>query len=243
MKIPLRLRKDPILEAIVEIRFEASQINVASILPGLLFSKLRDASPRLETLIPIGALPTDLLKTNPELRYVAQTRLSFDGFNIQIGDSSIGISAVGKYPGGDVFFSRALEILRYVQESQLVKSVERFSVKYVNFLEAKTVDEQLALTNLSIFLGSEKLAAETLNLRIDLVRGLFLNIIQITSRAIAAQTLREGAVLDIDTICAGPFNDFWNEIPSRLNDARVIEKELFFSFLKQSTIDALEPEY
>ena len=62
MKIPRRLRKDPILEAIVEIRFEASQDNVASILPGLLFSKLRDASPHLETLIPIGALPTDLLK-------------------------------------------------------------------------------------------------------------------------------------------------------------------------------------
>jgi uncharacterized protein (TIGR04255 family) len=99
------------------------------------------------------------------------------------------------------------------------------------------------LTNLSIFLGSEKLSAETINLRIDIVRGSFLNIIQITSRAIAAQTRREGAVLDIDTICTGPFDDFWKEIPSRLNEARVIEKELFFSFLKQSTINALEPEY
>ena len=130
MKIPRRLRKDPILEAIVEIRFEASQINVASILPGLLFSKLRDSSPRLETLIPIGTLSPDLLKTNPELRYVAQTRLSIGGFNIQIGDSSIGISTVGKYPGGDEFFARALEILGYVQESQLVRNVERFSIKY-----------------------------------------------------------------------------------------------------------------
>lgn len=243
MKIPRRLRKDPILEAIVEIRFEASQNNVASILPGLLFSKLRDHSPRLETLMPIGAFPPDVLSVNPELRYVAQTRLSIEGFNIQIGDNSIGISAVGKYPGGEKFYARALEIFGYVKESNLVRSVERFSIKYINLLEAKTVDEQLALTNLSILLGGEKLMAETLNLRVDLARGLFLNIVQVVSRAVAVEPPREGVVLDVDTICAGPFNDFWKEFPSRLSDARVVEKELFFSFLKQSTIEALDPEY
>ncbi len=73
MKLPKRLKRNPILEAIAEVRFLSSVPNDAVI--GLVFSSVQDIFGKPENL-PILQLPAALREADPNLKYqlVTQTQ-------------------------------------------------------------------------------------------------------------------------------------------------------------------------
>ena len=56
-RIPVKLNKDTIVEALFEIRFNSSKGSIADLLPGLLFGSIANEFPTIEKL-PITNLPS-----------------------------------------------------------------------------------------------------------------------------------------------------------------------------------------
>ena len=70
-KLPLKLGKEPLIEALFEMRFKATA-PVSNILPGLLFTKFKGEK-KIEKL-PAAQLPEELRKVDPSLHYAPLLR-------------------------------------------------------------------------------------------------------------------------------------------------------------------------
>ena len=73
-KIPVRLKKEPLIEAIWEIRFSPAKPLVADLLPGILF----ESSPKkFDNVVKLSFpnLPDFAMEHDPNLRYIPRIRL------------------------------------------------------------------------------------------------------------------------------------------------------------------------
>ena len=79
-KLPVRLAKEPLLEAIWQLRFQSEQQVVSEILTGTIFQSLRSDFNSTERL-PFGSisLPKDLTDRQPNLLYAPSIRLNRAG--------------------------------------------------------------------------------------------------------------------------------------------------------------------
>jgi uncharacterized protein (TIGR04255 family) len=64
----------------------------------------------------------------------------------------------------------------------------------------------------------------------------------VTASLSGGATNLQGALVDIDTICAGS-EDFWEAMDERLEQAHEASKRMFFALLTDTAIQRLEPEY
>src|SRR5215216_8126973 len=65
--LPTKLRKEPLVDAVFEIRFSAS-IPATSVLPGFFFAKLGTPQWKVDRL-PVADLPSQIRSADPNLRY------------------------------------------------------------------------------------------------------------------------------------------------------------------------------
>jgi uncharacterized protein (TIGR04255 family) len=244
--VPKKLGKDTIIEALYEIRFNTKTVSVAEILVGPLYQHLRDHSPIVERS-PAANIPPDLRKSDPNLTYLPFHNIQIaKGYSLSIGDRSFLISCPRPYPGWHTGFEDfILEMTGVLFGTGLIDVVERFSIKYANIIPS---DKPLALNALEVKLlaGQYDLASAITQVRSELMINGFLNIVQLSSKAIhklVDGTSIAGALLDIDTIKMGPFDNFLNDIPKLLNAAHDIEKQLFVDILTPETLQLLEPTY
>ena len=80
MKIPIKLNLCPIIESVFEIRFDSSLD--ANIVFALIYSKLKDDFPKVETL-PLSELPASMRDADPNLKYQPAYKLHYkDNENI-----------------------------------------------------------------------------------------------------------------------------------------------------------------
>ncbi|MDD1616675.1 MAG: hypothetical protein CG439_1815, partial [Methylococcaceae bacterium NSP1-2] len=97
MILPKKLNKEPLLEALFELRFTCD-FPASTILPGLLFSKL-DGDKRIEQLH-AAQIPLEIRNSDPNLQFSPVSRLVWENFHINIGDRNISISCqFPNYPG------------------------------------------------------------------------------------------------------------------------------------------------
>jgi len=125
----------------------------------------------------------------------------------------------------------------------MVKNVERFSVKYVNLLEAKDRIEQYAFLNLKASLGQYSLTDHLSNFRTEIAMDRMLTIVEITP-AVDVQTQQgaklHGLLFSIDTICVIG-NDFWKEPLTVIDDTHATEKSIFYDLLTEKAIESFIP--
>lgn len=245
-KILERLGKDTIVEAIFEMRFSSNIESVADFLPGLLFQNLRERFPQ-SVRLPAADIPFHIRQKDPNLHYVPQHKLIGDGYNLSIGERVFSISCQRPYTGWQKEFKGVLlDLINKVQSTNVIDNVERFSLKYVNILPSEK-DFDLNMMDINLCAGKYDLSsARPTHIRTEIIEGSFLNIIQISSGALAeiskGKTIR-GTLLDIDTIKQGPFSDFWSDATDLLEAAHTVEKNLFTSFVSDETLESLEPTY
>ena len=108
-KLPLKLGKEPLIEALFEMRFKATA-PVSNILPGLLFTKFKGEK-KIEKL-PAAQLPEELRKVDPSLHYAPLLRIYWDRFMILTSDRSSGLACKMPYPGWNAAFKPRFSILR-----------------------------------------------------------------------------------------------------------------------------------
>lgn len=254
-QLPTKLKNEPLIDAIFELRFSSSDElrfsssdSASNILPGFLFGAL-EGEKKIERL-PVAEMPKQLRDSDPNLQFAPQIRLLWTDYVISIGDHNLSIGCKYPYPGWDAFKKAILEIIDVLKGIQFIQTVNRFSMKYIDIIPAKDLQEQVSLINTSIVIGGHTLEKEHFALRIDIPEGeTIIHIVNVTSSAVAKLqdgSTKNGIIVDIDTIAAVQNQEFgqWiGELPEKLDITHLANKKMFFKCLNPQTVDSLGPVY
>lgn len=245
-KLPTKLKKEPLIDALFEMRF-ASALPASNIIPGVLFSQL-PGSKTIEQL-PAGQLPKPILDSDPNLRFAPLVRINWDKFLISVGDRSLAVSCKMPYPGWETFKPAILQVVGFLREIGIIQEIHRFSMKYIDLIPAKSLADQVLAINGTVVLGNHTLTKEIFSLRMEIPSEDMLHAIQIASSAVVTLqdgSSREGVIVDIDTISDLENQDFayWLEqLSDKLESMHLANKTRFFECIRPETIASLEPVY
>ena len=243
--LPTHLAKAPIIEGTFEIRFNPAQPAVAQLLPGLVFAKLGGKYGRAEAT-PIASIPPQVREIDPNLRYQAEYRVSGETAAVFMGDRVAGVSVPAPYEGWQNFRPRVLEFLELLQGSQLVRAVERFSLKFTNVIPAPPEPQrQLDLLNLKVEIGGIKPNENGFRFRTEINDERIIRIVELATNA-EVQILggkASGLLLSLDCIRQIGGEEFWPNHLKSIDDLHVQLKELFFGLITENTLQSLGPVY
>lgn len=250
MNMPIKLKKEPLIDAIFECRVQPfSNIPLSGILPGIIFSHFSSINDKTLERLPLYDIPELVRKNEPNLQYMPLVKVSIPGYMFLIGDNILAISVSLPYKGWLNFKQNIIDVLQLLKEKELISTVERFSLKYINLIEASSEKEQYEKLNLKLEIGGYVLANEPFQTRMDIKKGEFTSIVQLLSNAkvtINNTIEKEGAVIDIDTIKElnhVAFDEFSSTISQELDELHNISKKMFFNCLKNNTIKELGAIY
>ena len=248
MALPDRLNNEPLIDAIFECRFQA-EMPMSSVLPGFLVGKLSE----IESVnnLPAMELPPGVRNSDQNLFYAPLVRIGWKGFNISVGDRNIVVGCKLPYPRWAIFKSAILEVLSVLGELKSIKSMQRYSIKYVDLIPSKSFSEQAKLIDLDLSIGKFSQKNEKFYVRLDLAADGFAHILNIVAGAsvdFETGEHREGLVIDTDSICNADdskesFSDWARSVAPELDKLHQSNKSIFFECLSDSGLDLLEPIY
>lgn len=79
----MRLKRDPLWEAVWEVRFTSAKRSVVELLPGLIYKALGSNYPNAVRL-PAADIPSVVVQQDPSLRFVPKIRLEGNNHAVQI---------------------------------------------------------------------------------------------------------------------------------------------------------------
>ncbi len=242
--IPKRLKKEPLLEAIWELRFTSDKGSVVELLPGIIYQAFQGEYAKIERLA-VGSIPPLILQQDEILRYAPSVKLECSPYAIQVGEHVVSLSCRRPYTGWEQFKSKILDLCEKLQKTELITHPERFSLKYIDVIDI-AAQPSLEPLNIKLTLGNRSIEKNSVQLRTENRDKDFIYIIQIVTdvhSSIATGESFDGLLCDIDTIYQKKDGDFWKDFLKNLDKAHDCSKDQFFSLLKESTIKLLEPEY
>jgi uncharacterized protein (TIGR04255 family) len=246
-KLPKILEREPLVDAVCEVRMEASA-PLADVLPGILFHQLKEPSPSISRL-PAAEIPQPVRAAQPAWQYAPTQRLDWGEYVISVGDRNVIISCKMPYPKWPSFKKNILEIADVIAGVGVAGNVERFSVKYVNLIEAPTIAAQIAKINLKIRIGGLEVNADHLDMKVHHVEGDTIHIVTVITGANGRMSdgrEASGVVVDIDSIRniqPMPFDTFARGLEPQIEKLRQSNKVRFFDCLKQETVNEMGPVY
>lgn len=247
--LPNKLGKEPIAEAVCELR--VSPIGpLHTLLAGYLYATFRGQVGPSEQL-PAGMIPDVMRTQDPNLAYASVVRIPWRQYFVLIGARNVAIACRLPYPGWAKFRLDIHELFRTVIKSDLVKGVDRYSVKFINFFPSDDAKQgNTAMLDWKIQFGEFVLGKENVQLRVEVPNDKdMVTIVSITSPAQyqpEGEPASLGGVIDVDTVCAHVTNDlatFDSELEHRLDAIRITNKQAFFDCLTPDSIEAMEPTY
>lgn len=245
-KLPTKLIKEPLIDAVFEMRFSASG-PASNILPGVIFSKL-DGEKNIETL-PLSEIPKHIRDNDPNLQFAPTVRIQWDSYLILISDKSIALACKQPYPGWSSFKKSIQKVVELLNDVGIIQAVHRFALKYIDIIPSDSIKEQVSFINLTAKLGNHILEKESFQFRIEIPKDDIINAIQILSSAsviLENGTNKTGLVIDIDTIYNVPdqkITNFSQLLSDNLDQVHRINKETFFECITPATLVLLEPRY
>lgn len=243
IKMPEKLLLSPLRETFFEVQFEPAIPTVGDILPGLLYSQMKDIYPQV-TPLPMANVPRKMRQQNPDLHYQASHRLQGEGGSILVGDNVISLTTL-EYKGWNDFKAKLVALLKVLKSTEQTKSVKRFSFKYINLIEAGSSETQLGFLNMKIECINAPPRERGFLMRTEFDQGKHTTIVQIAPqssiRLPSPDKELSGLLVDVDTIRFEPGAAFLLNPDSLLEEAHLVAKNVFFSLLAPSTIDRLKP--
>lgn len=246
MRLPKTLDREPLVDAVFEVRMGGAP-QLADLLPGALFGQL-DPKPTLQRL-PAAEIPRPIRDQDPNLAFSPVIRLDWGKFTISIGDRSLVIACKLPYPKWPAFKDAILSIVTKVAQVGITGPVERYSVKYVNLIQAPTLTEQIAKINIAVRVGDVEAKDDHLSVQVHRNEGDTLHIMSVMTGAqgkLPAGKTVLGAIVDIDSIRTAHFSDFGAfvaKLEPAVEGLRQANKTKFFSCLTEATIDEMGPKY
>jgi uncharacterized protein (TIGR04255 family) len=245
MRLPKKLGKEPLVEALFNMRFKSS-VPVASVFPGLVFANF-SGEKKIETL-PVSELPQALLASDPNLKYAPHVRIHWETFLILCGNQSVGVACKLPYPGWTAGFKPAiLKVVKLLEEAKFVDAVERFSLRYTNLIPAQ-IGVVSSVVDFTLKIGSHDAARSLFQIRAELPQGNMVSIVQLAAEGVTRfedGATRTGMPIDIDTIVSAemPFPAFLSGLPDAVEVIHNEVKSIFFDCLKPEALAKLEPVY
>ena len=244
--LPVRLGKEPLIDAVFEVRFDSS-VSAADIMPGFLHTKLK-GEVRIERL-PIAALPVEVRRGDANLVNQPLVQIFWKNFILVLGDNSFAIACVLPYPGWKKFREVILEMMAFLDEAGIVKTVSRYSHKYVDILEVPPTASAVDWIDMNLVVGGHELTSQAFQVHLELATAPFVHAIHIAARAKAQPlngAMREGMIVSIDSLIVEElpsFKELLKNFPDRLDRLHVENKQMFFDCLTDQAIVNLEPIY
>jgi uncharacterized protein (TIGR04255 family) len=247
VRLPTALEREPLIDALFEVRLSDTTSSLADLLPGLLF---RELQPRLTIArLPASDIPLVMRTSDPGLQYQPVLRLDWGQYLINVSDRSFVVACKLPYPKWPRFKQTILDVVTKAGTLGLEGNVERYSIKYVNLITAETMSAQIAKIKMSVDLGSIHVTSDHINLQVHHVTNDTTQILTVVSGAEVAKhdgTRMQGIIVDVDSIRnikPVPFMSFSSNLEPELESLRLSNKEMFFSCLTEATIAELGPTY
>ena len=175
--------------------------------------------------------------------------MDWGDYIISVGDRNVIISCKLPYKKWPNFKTAILDLTARIGKVGAAGKVERYSLKYVNLIQAPSLAEQVAKIKMSITLGEVEVKGDHTTLQVHRHEG---GIIHILSVVIGAEGQMPdgkkvtGAVVDVDSIRnvdVADFAAFAASLEPGLEQLRQANKRKFFTCLTQATIDEMGPVY
>ena len=132
MKLPKKIDPCPIVEAIVEIRFDS--VIVSDAIFGLIYNSFKDSYPTTEKL-GILQIPEAIRSSDQELSFKPHYKLLNDDFIFQVGPKVLSIVSTKEYVGWGKFIEEILRSFKIVKDLAIIDKVKRIGLRYINFFD------------------------------------------------------------------------------------------------------------
>jgi uncharacterized protein (TIGR04255 family) len=241
-KLPVRLKADPIIEAVFDVRFESAVPAASEVLSGILYPLFRSEVISAERLIPFD-LPPQIVEADPNLKYQPRLRLKGRRYAVLIGDRSLVVASSRPYLGWTEFKPAILTILKAVQNAGIIGRIERHSLKYVNLLPSAGLAEQFSLVRYSSNVGSYDLTKCVSAASFEVRDQGLTNLVELKANARVTGpdgTRLEGLLVSVDSIDLMP-GEFWSDCDKRIEKVHHVEKSIFFDLLTDHALAKFQP--
>lgn len=134
---PTKITPDPIIDAVVEFRFE-SEIPPDAV-QGMLFSVVRGEFSNFNKL-PIAEIPEEIRRNDPQLKFAPCYQSISKGYRLSVGPSVISLGTSGNYVGWkENYYPFLQHIIGQLEKSGIVKFFKRIGTRYIDFFEKITL--------------------------------------------------------------------------------------------------------
>lgn len=245
VNLPVKLAKEPLIEAVFEMRFE-SGAPLSSMLPGILYSQL-GTGVTMEQL-PLHSLPKELRDNDPNFLYAPLCKISWENNWALVGDKIFAVATKLPYRGWENLKASIIQASTIVLQTGMISSVSRCSLKYVDLLDGVPLEPSECF-NLDLSIGGRSAKHNNFHVSLGVQDRGIAHTIQIFSRASASLfDGREvnGPLIDVDSVMSFPSEppfDFLASLGERTELLHTENKKVIFSSISESAIKYLEPTY
>jgi uncharacterized protein (TIGR04255 family) len=234
MNLPLSIYPCPIIDANFEIRFQSSIYSSAVF--GIIYNSLKFDFPKIEKL-PILQIPEELRETDPSLKHKPYYSAEGGDYIIQIGPGVFCVSPKTPYPSWSSFSSKIFDCLEKILKLNIVTSIDRVGLRYINFFENNIFDN----VKLNIELNDSKIEMKNTLFRTQIIENSYTSTLQIANNVVHDNKV--GSMIDIDTHKDYHSEYFMNNFREEITNGHSVEKRLFFSLLRPAFLETLNPIY
>lgn len=194
--------------------------------------------------LPILQLPLAMREKDPNLKYQPSYRFTKPGNVLLVGPHNVALSTV-PYTNWTDTTPLLSDLLSQFYRLNLFQSVERVSLRYINFFESINIFEHLTL---SMKIRDESIVNPSLLFKSEEEKEGFKVITTITNVAQTqgGESKKKGSMLDLDIVKERP-NLSGKETPAALLQIMTQSNKLadiaFFRLLTEEFIATMEPEY
>lgn len=243
---PKSITPTPIVNTVIEVRFDTTFPSDAIF--GILFSYLREEYPESSPLS-AAHIPEPIRQQDDTLRFQPHNRLYNKiqkEYSVLIGPNVL--SFVYKkiddknYPGWSGEIKNKVDfVLEKLFKSDIVSNVSRLSIRCIDFFETNIYD----YTEFNIIENGKRTDQHHTNITQVKLMNNFNNKILISNNSgfQDSKGVRNGSIIDIDTISEIIPDDFIEQYSDYCEKAHQTNKDLFFGMIRKNFIDTLNPVY
>jgi uncharacterized protein (TIGR04255 family) len=157
--LPKKLKRDAIMEALLEIRFETSQ--VGEVLVGRLASSVLFEGYNVSRL-PIASFPVEVRDSDPNLRFQPTLQLlsPVPSELVKIGPHVISLHVLAPYPGWTVLSERLGALVDMLFETVNDVSLNRLGLRYINAITPDHEVNRISDLQFAVKLGGQEISSE-----------------------------------------------------------------------------------
>lgn len=246
MKQPKEFKKSPLVDATIEIRFQA-QPN-AELLAGQIYSYLKDEFVTINEL-PSLQIPLAVRERDPNLQFQPTHKLESAEYYLNIGPNVVGLGckingSQEKYPGWDKFSKKFIDLITKLKKLGALGPVNRVGLRYINFFQRQDLFSDL---NVTIETGWEgKGLQPDKMISIAIADNNYITRLSINTNITAqnATTIKQGQLVDIDTsyeVSGG--KDLSTDLKAIVGQSHKRTEDVFFNLLSDNLKKELGAKY